>query len=261
MANSVLVDGIRVNYAFTGQNRKRTIVFIHGWKSSLSIWKHIFNSELSNEFQLVALDLPGFGDSGKPYYFDYTIESYADILESFIRQLGIEPYAIVGHSLGGLIALRYAAEHNVEKLVLVGAPMNEHDAPLVRFYAKHKTLSKIGEKLFQIPGIEYLEFIARAVFNKPTIKLIQEHAKTAKNADVIASQKSAIGIVEVNEATFGEWVDETRAKILFIRGQKDKFALKSPSHRKIDALEITETGHCPMLEAPELFVSELAKFL
>lgn len=258
---TVLVNGCRINYLASGQIGKRTILFIHGWKSSSAVWKHIFSSELNQNFNLVAVDLLGFGDSDKPYYFDYTIESYAALLRQFILQSGLRPYAIIGHSLGGLIALRYAASFDVRKLILVGAPISKGDAPLVRFYAKHKFLSKIGEKLFKIPGVEYVEFLVRSVFNRPTRNLIQEHGRIAKEASPLASQKSAESIVSFKEMDFREWMNKTNSQILFLRGEKDKFALRSPRHLKVEAIKFTETGHCPMLEAPRLFVAELSKFL
>jgi pimeloyl-ACP methyl ester carboxylesterase len=64
--------------------------------------------ELSRNYRVYAPDLPGFGDSGKPRTADYTPAFFERFVAAFLDALGIERAAVVGNSLGGLIALRLA---------------------------------------------------------------------------------------------------------------------------------------------------------
>ena len=67
-------------------------------------------NDLSERHQCVALDLPGFGDSDKPGDAWYSIARYTQLVAQFAGQAGIQSPVVVGHSMGGMIALALAAE-------------------------------------------------------------------------------------------------------------------------------------------------------
>ena len=111
--------GMRV--AFFDEGEGRLVLLVHGGGSKLD-WRA--NVEpLSQRFRVVAPDLPGFGRSEKPEQ-DYTLVFYDQFLEQLVKELGETRIALVGHSMGGLVAARFAAAHPdiVERLILV-APM------------------------------------------------------------------------------------------------------------------------------------------
>ena len=111
--------GMRV--AFFDEGEGRLVLLVHGGGSKLD-WRA--NVEpLSQRFRVVAPDLPGFGRSEKPEQ-DYTLAFYDQFLEQLVKELGETRIALVGHSMGGLVAARFAAAHPdiVERLILV-APM------------------------------------------------------------------------------------------------------------------------------------------
>lgn len=81
----------------------------------------------------LAPDLPGFGRSGKPAYFDYSIEGYSNALSAFLAQLGVERYSLVVHDWGAAaLGLAQRAPERVERLVLMNC------VPFVAGYRWHR---------------------------------------------------------------------------------------------------------------------------
>ncbi len=114
----VQVDRYRIAYIDEGRSDK-IILFIHGLGSYIPAWR--FNiSELKNHFRCVALDLPGFGKSDKTIHSG-TMEFYSEIVSLFLHKMKIEKVNIVGHSMGGQIAINYVLNFAelVDNLVLI----------------------------------------------------------------------------------------------------------------------------------------------
>ncbi len=86
-----------------------TLVLLHGFCESKNIWKS-FAKELGNEFQVICIDLPGFGESPR-WITPYTIEDMAVAVHQTLQHLHIERCVMVGHSLGGYVTLAYAAQY------------------------------------------------------------------------------------------------------------------------------------------------------
>jgi pimeloyl-ACP methyl ester carboxylesterase len=94
---------IRVRYLDRGTGE--TAILVHGLGGSIESWANNIDG-LSREIRVVALDLPGFGQSDKPK-MNYTIKFYRDFLASFIEQLELRA-TLVGSSLGSQIAAELA---------------------------------------------------------------------------------------------------------------------------------------------------------
>ena len=119
----VVAGGIRLRVASGGSGPP--LVLIHGSFVDHSTWDGVALA-LKRDFRLVAPDLPGFGESEKPSpsRFPYDIESFAEAMADLYAGLDIARATVVGHALGGAVALTLAAHHPelVERLVLV-APL------------------------------------------------------------------------------------------------------------------------------------------
>jgi pimeloyl-ACP methyl ester carboxylesterase len=99
----IIVDDLLTAYDLRGEGR--LVVLLHGWgdssKGLLSL-----SQVLSNRFQILSIDLPGFGGTQSPKPV-WGLDNYAIFLHHTIEKLGLpEPYALVGHSNGGAIAIR-----------------------------------------------------------------------------------------------------------------------------------------------------------
>lgn len=122
----VEVDGVPVHYQEAGDINSPPMVLIHGFATSNLVWSKVLLALAAAGFRVIAPDLPGYGYSGKPHEFDYTITSQAAMVVSLLKQLGIERTVLVGSSYGGAVAATIALDHPtlVEKLLLVGAVTN-----------------------------------------------------------------------------------------------------------------------------------------
>ncbi|MDL4840439.1 alpha/beta fold hydrolase [Aquibacillus rhizosphaerae] len=95
-------------------NNKPPIILIHGFVSSTYTFKHIIPL-LAEKFSVVAIDLPGFGRSEKSKKFIYSFKNYAKLIVECLNFFNLNKVTIVGHSMGGQIAL-YMAKYFPDKL-------------------------------------------------------------------------------------------------------------------------------------------------
>ncbi len=111
------VNGITVSYMDEGKGEK-TIVLVHGLASNGGFWRNNIG-ELSKQYRVIAIDLPGYGKSDKGVY-PYTMSFYADIVSSLLTQLNIPKVVYVGHSMGGQIGIHFSFRHKeqVERMIL-----------------------------------------------------------------------------------------------------------------------------------------------
>lgn len=103
----------------------RVIVLVHGIASSSVTFENLVPL-LTDRNRVISLDLLGFGQTPAPDAATFTIEEHVDSLARTLDSLDLrDPFVLVGHSMGGLIATRYAARHSrrLERLVLVSPPV------------------------------------------------------------------------------------------------------------------------------------------
>lgn len=102
------------NIHFIKKGEGRPLVLIHGFGGSTYTWRSLIPA-LSLHYAVYALDLPGFGLSDKPSEGRYTMPGQADLVLSFIDALQIPAPALIGHSMGGIVA-SYAAIKAPQKI-------------------------------------------------------------------------------------------------------------------------------------------------
>ena len=143
----IKVKNVLVNYIQYGEGKD--ILLLHGWGQNIEMMK-MLGDNFSNRFRITILDFPGFGFSEEPKE-SWNIKDYADMLSEFIDEVGIKKPIIMGHSFGGRVAIRYSAEHVVEKIVLFGSPCVRTDTELplsvkiLKGIKKLPGMDKIGE--------------------------------------------------------------------------------------------------------------------
>ncbi len=110
-------DSCEIHYMEAGKGEK-TLVFIHGLGNYAPVWTRNFDV-LKEHYRCIAIDLPGYGLSDKNNH-KFGIPFFADALFHFLEDLRIQNPVIVGHSMGGMVALRFAIKYPgiAEKLVL-----------------------------------------------------------------------------------------------------------------------------------------------
>ena len=114
----IQVDGMEIHIERKGSGK--TILLVHGLGSPL-VWDRLIDP-LSQFFDVIAVDLPGFGSSSNPPS-PYSTQQYADVLFHLIDTLQLQRTSILGVSYGGQIALTFEFGHQnrIDKLILVAS--------------------------------------------------------------------------------------------------------------------------------------------
>ena len=241
MSAIVVKDGL-VHYEAIG--RGKPLVFLHGWLGSWRYWMPAME-ELSGRRRTYALDLWGFGDSDK-LRVHYSINAYVDLLGEFLDRLGIWRAALVGHALGGMVALLFAARapERVEQIMGVSVPLIDAaiNRPLV-------SLSDNGEALARL--------VARQA-NFPEVNL---EARRADTAAIAHSIRSAMG------RDLRRVLSPLDIPVLLVYGGNDPL-IKPPQTEWLQSFDdnvrtifLNGTQHFPMLEERNKFNRLLMDFL
>jgi pimeloyl-ACP methyl ester carboxylesterase len=119
--SAITVDDKLIHYEKLG--RGRPVILLHGWLGSWRYWVPLMQV-IHTQFNVYALDLVGFGDSAKAPA-SYSADQQARILHGILDNLGIPKAAFIGHGLGALVAIEFAAQYpdRVARMMLISAPV------------------------------------------------------------------------------------------------------------------------------------------
>jgi pimeloyl-ACP methyl ester carboxylesterase len=109
-------DGIIVSYEVRGCG-DIALIFIHGWCSNRSFWNEQIDT-LSKIYKTIAIDLPGHGESGRNRD-KWSISSFADDVESVVQHEKLDHFVLIGHSMGGLVALEVVPQLHEKVIGLI----------------------------------------------------------------------------------------------------------------------------------------------
>ncbi len=114
------VNGITLHYLDWGPADAPPVVLLHGITGHARVWDHLA-ARLVPGRRVLALDQRGHGDSDPAPDDDYRVGTMADDVAAFVGSLRIDRFTLLGHSMGGRIAIKYAADHaaRLERLVIV----------------------------------------------------------------------------------------------------------------------------------------------
>ena len=144
------INDVDINYVRYGNNKKDTIVLLHGWGQNIDMMKPLGNY-LEDDFNIIIIDLPGFGNSSEPTYA-WSLDDYVDAVRKIIEKEKIKNPIVMGHSFGGKLAILYASKYDVKKLVLFASPINHNHkvsmkSKMLKSIKKLPMMDKIGEKI------------------------------------------------------------------------------------------------------------------
>ena len=119
--SAIIIEDKIVHYEVLG--RGKPIIFIHGWVGSWRYWIPAMQSA-SASYRAYAFDLWGYGETAKENV-NYSLEEQVDLLDQFMNAMGIGKVALVGHGLGAVVALLYAAKHAfvVDRAMVISIPV------------------------------------------------------------------------------------------------------------------------------------------
>ena len=116
--SEVIIKNIKSHYIVKGTG-KQCVVLMHGWGQNVEMMQHI-QDYLKDHFTVYNIDFPGFGLSEDPDY-SYSTTDYTQWFKEFLMNFNIVNPILIGHSFGCRIAIRYASENCVYKMILTGA--------------------------------------------------------------------------------------------------------------------------------------------
>lgn len=201
------VCGLKINYETLGEGK--VVLILHGWGASITSVKPIIN-KLSDRFKVIAIDLPGFGESELPHEVWGTKE-YAKLVEEFMNKLSIENPIVIGHSFGGrvLIYLTGMMKVGVEKIILI-------DSAGIK---KKKSL----KNYIKIYTFKFIKVIVNLVFSKSRAEKVIEKARKKFGS---ADYKNSSGLlrqimVRVINEDLRCYLPQIKASTLLIWGEND----------------------------------------
>lgn len=255
---SVDVEGAEVRYAAQGTTARPPLVFVHGWGASHKFWRHVFPA-FSPRWRCVAPDLAGFGLSEKPRDRDYAVESFVPWLGKFLDAVGIGRAPLVGHSMGGTIALLFALEHpgRVERLAVVN--------PLVQ----GATAFTFRSRLLMLPGLRALGYALAQwrPFRRWVAKdfsYVRRLAEDLADDIVRTTYRSAIrSMLSLARTDLVPRLGGLAVPTLSVGSDRDLIVAPG-QHALIPSAHVVtfpETGHMPMLERPAEFNALLDDWL
>jgi len=110
------LDGAKIHYKSYGKG-KDAVVFIHGWTCNLDNWREQI-PEFAKRNRVIALDLPGHGQSDKPQ-IAYTMDLFANAVDAVMRDAKVDHAVLVGHSMGTPVARQFYRKYPQKTLAIV----------------------------------------------------------------------------------------------------------------------------------------------
>ncbi len=237
----VTLDGEIIHYEVLG--RGRPIFFLHGWVGSWRYWVPTMQAA-SMGYRAYALDMWGFGDSAKRTA-KYSLENQVSLLDQFMEQLGIAKIALVGHGLGAVVALSFAARNPrlVDRVMVSSLPLGYGS---VNARLRSSPVADLADWLLgKLPGMESARMEAPKA-DPQAVQISLDNLQTINTLDIVQNMNTSC---------------------LMVYGQNDP-AVQIPSQEAVAGLPeqfhtivFEQAGHFPMLDDPNKFNRLLNDFL
>ncbi|MGC9398692.1 MAG: alpha/beta fold hydrolase [Anaerolineae bacterium] len=242
--SAIILESSLVHYEAMG--RGRPLLFLHDWLGSWRYWVPTM-LELSRSYRAYALDFWGFGDSDK-VRSHYSVSGYVRQVDLFMQQMGIQSVPLIGHGLGGVVALRFARQfpERVSQIFLTNTPLSGTSLGrgLSTFVGGHNPASRIlGRRLSAYEEVEL------------------EADKTDDDA-VVSTVRSFLS------EDLSLMLEDLEIPTMLVYGAQDPLIQLPPSDLLEDleyfnayALLLEDADHYPMLEVTSKFNRLLLDFL
>lgn len=263
MVEKFIMAGDTALHVCDSQKGERTVVLLHGYLENMLVWEE-FVPLLYKSVRVVTLDIPGHGISevkGETHSMDYLADTLAAALES----LGIGHAFVVGHSMGGYVALAFCERHPqmTDGIVLLSSTPNADSDEKRKNREREIALVRSGKK-------ELLAHIAPAAGfaadnrrrMQPHIDDLAEIVHMTEDGGIIALLNGMIGRKDQNAM-----LRECGKPQLFILGCKDEYITNEVAdkmiagHPQAEVVRLAESGHMGFMEEPEKCAAAILDFI
>lgn len=115
------VQGLNINYVVQGEGDP--VVLLHGWGANITLFNNLIQL-LSPKYKVIAMDMPGFGESDEPKEA-WDVDRYVDFVLEFLKDFNCDKVTLLGHSFGGRVIIKLNARENlpfkIQRIILVDA--------------------------------------------------------------------------------------------------------------------------------------------
>src|SRR5215217_597767 len=260
------LEGVLVRYNVMGGGP--AVVLVHGWLTSSRLWEQLAG-RLAQRFTVYTLDLSGFGQSDKPLT-GYGIRNGSRLLYAFCAHFGLTRANVIGHDLGGAMAVKLAADHPdvVGRLVVISAPADEDqiDLPTMLWLV---TVPVIGPIFYALGRVARP---VRRLWMRPFVAdsddLTEEVVDDAGRSTPAAVSKTlSVGRREISRGRLARQARIIKIPLLVVAGEEDQIVdpqsvgVWAEGVERAEIYLIDECGHMPMVERVAEFNAQILAFL
>jgi len=267
---SVRVNGITLHYLDWGPAGAPPVVLLHGITGHARVWDHLAERLVPGR-RVLALDQRGHGDSDPAPDDDYRVATMADDVAAFAGSLELDRFALLGHSMGGRIAIQYAAAHaaRLERLIIVDI------GPDIELAGLQRVRDMMAKSPERIESEEWAVEYIRRTNPLQDVDLLRQrvHHGLKRLADGELTWKYAKGLRDMMRAGQRDAVDlwEPLARIpcptLVVRGAESDILSPEVAKKMTERLpdgrlvEIPGAAHTVPADRPDDFVRHVRAFL
>jgi pimeloyl-ACP methyl ester carboxylesterase len=259
--SAIVIENSLVHYEVIG--RGKPVIFLHGWLGSWRYWMGTMEA-LARRYRCYALDFWGFGDSDKSR-MNCSVSDYLALVDQFMDRMGLIDAPVIGHSMGGTIAMRLGLEypHRVSKLITVSAPVLGRSVTPIIHLASHPTLNRLFWKR-QVIATWGRPLLHRWIATNWQVwyrEILEDVLKVTREA----AQQSGYGLIHTD---LRPQLKHLQMPVVAIHGAKDTVVnpgevnhFKNGHLHCSKALVFDKSQHFPMLDAPAEFHKTLQDVL
>jgi pimeloyl-ACP methyl ester carboxylesterase len=239
--SAIIIDDKIVHYEVLG--RGKPIIFLHGWVGSWRYWIPAMQAASSN-YRAYAFDMWGFGETAKDN-LNYSLEEQVDLLDGFMNAMGIGKVALIGHGLGAVVSLLYAARHAfvVDRAMVISLPA-------------------VGRSLMErVANLSPVDLAGRVLDQTPAMEPVRAEVEKIDPA-ALATSFEELGFINLMDL-----FRQVTTASLVVHGGNDnivdaaEFSESGKLPEMFQQLVFAQSGHFPMLDQPNKFHRLMKDFL
>ena len=267
------IEGNQIIVTLAGDPANPPVFLIHGWMLQRGIWESTIRA-LEGKYYCIAPDLLGHGASDKPANADYSLEAQAQRIFKLADQLGIQKFSMIGHSMGGQMALYIAcslAPQRVEKIATIGGVVTGELSPRVE--KMNVKMVQLGRKMLALYDISrslinfgpFVNWAFRSWFydmkSVPLKTWEAERLSVTNRACAVSYDETYKALHSVNLV---KYLHKVKIPVLIIHGENDGVVPVEQAMIVQDTVTnhqlalFKKCGHFPMYEKPNHYLKALA---